>query len=68
MDLSDENLEDIKQAAKRIGGYGSLTLHFSESAGYIDIEINDRVRLPKKVIPKAGEPVRVKRVVAIRQG
>jgi len=68
MDLSDENLEDIRKAAKKIGGYGSLTIHFSESAGYIDIETTDRVRVPKNVVPKAGEPVRVKRVVQVRQG
>jgi hypothetical protein len=67
MNLSDNQLEEIRKAAKRIGGYGTLEIHFNESSNFVDIVISDRVRISKEVAPKAGEPARVRRVVVMRQ-
>ena len=66
MELSDEVISGIKTAAKRISGHGSLTLCFI-SGGIVDIEITDRVRLQEKGTPKAGEVVKERRTIVIRQ-
>ena len=66
MELSDKVIEGIKAAAKRVSGYGSLTIRFT-GGDVIDIEVSDRVRLQEKGEPKAGEATKVKRVVSIGQ-
>jgi hypothetical protein len=44
MELTDEQLEAIREAAKTVE-YGSVTVHISETSKHLDLEIRKRVRI-----------------------
>jgi hypothetical protein len=44
MDLNNEQLEAIREAARTVE-YGSVTVHVSETANYLTLEILRRVRI-----------------------
>jgi hypothetical protein len=66
VELSDEVMAGIKIAAKRVSCYGSLVLRFN-GGDTIDIEVTDRIRLQERGTSKAGEVVKEKKIVVIRQ-
>jgi len=66
MELSDKVIAGIRDAAKRVSGYGSLTVRFA-GEDVIYIEVSDKIRIQEKIEPRAGEATKVKRVVSIGQ-
>lgn len=52
MELTDEELEAIREAARTVE-YGSVTVHISATSKHFDLEIQKRVRIEGE--PKKGK-------------
>jgi len=66
VELTEAMLREIKKAAQRVNGYGSITIRFMDNV-LADIETTDKMRLQLPSVPRAGEVVKEKRVVVVRQ-
>jgi hypothetical protein len=44
MELTNEQLEAIREAAKTVE-YGSVTVHISETSKYFELEVKKRIRV-----------------------
>lgn len=68
MQLDDSVIEELKIAASKMSGFGSIELIFCGASGFVDIITHDRrrVSIASSQPPRAGEPV-TKRVLVARQ-
>jgi hypothetical protein len=53
MELTDEYIEVIKEAARSVK-YGSVTINISESSDKLELNIQNRIRIDKDA-PKPGK-------------
>jgi hypothetical protein len=57
MELTNEHLEAIKEAARTVK-YGSVTIHISATSNHLDLEVQRRVRIESGPHKKISGPFR----------
>jgi hypothetical protein len=57
--LSEEMINKVQEAASRVE-YGEITIHLSETMNAVDIVVSERIRVPKRELPRAGQVAVVK--------
>jgi hypothetical protein len=55
MELTNEHLEAIREAAKTVE-YGSVTIHISATSNHLDLEVQRRVRIDNEQTKKFSGP------------